>query len=309
GWGYNGWGYNGWAGANPWNCYTPMYPYAAAPRPVLPPPAWSGYQNPCCPPIQLQCPPAPCPPPVCEPVCPQPITVRVPVTTYRSVTVDQGHWQRVWVSRPVTQCVPETTWQYQQISPGGGYGMQMMPPATGMMPSQPMAGNCGSTPCQTGTTSMMSGYPTAATAIPGRMTTQQTYSPGMMTARRPPLFPGDTGNSYSPTTAWSSGSFRTAWNSATPMPYNTAPQMSYNMMPQTAQPYSSMNSTLQPTPWQVVPAPAVAGDIMGDHEMIPSQTAMSPVQPNAFRGTAPIRQISWGGSRIQPVRGYPNSVR
>ncbi|MCA9065368.1 MAG: hypothetical protein KDA96_20005, partial [Planctomycetaceae bacterium] len=145
----------------------------------------------------------------------------------------------------------------------------------------------------------------------------------------------DRGAMSAPMTAWS-----------TPAPQMYQPQMAYgspagssptwspmagyaapnytvsNYTPQTsawAAAPTSVSPALQPTPWQVV-SPSVAGDITGDHEMTPSQTAMAPghpgmanpttVYPNAFQGSVPVRQISYGAnSRIQPVRGYPNSVR
>jgi hypothetical protein len=37
----------------------------------------------------------------------------VPVTTFHNVTVDEGHYQTVWVPRPVTRSVAQTTWQPQ----------------------------------------------------------------------------------------------------------------------------------------------------------------------------------------------------
>lgn len=42
-------------------------------------------------------------------------TRTVPVTTYRTVAVDEGHWQQVWVPRIVHKQVPQVTYQ-QQIS-------------------------------------------------------------------------------------------------------------------------------------------------------------------------------------------------
>ena len=46
---------------------------------------------------------------------PVPVTTQVPVTTYRTVTVDQGSYQRVWVPRLVTQRVPQTTYQNRTV--------------------------------------------------------------------------------------------------------------------------------------------------------------------------------------------------
>lgn len=46
---------------------------------------------------------------------PVPMTTQVPVTTYRTVTVDRGSYQRVWVPRLVTQRVPQTTYQTRTI--------------------------------------------------------------------------------------------------------------------------------------------------------------------------------------------------
>jgi hypothetical protein len=37
----------------------------------------------------------------------------VPVTTFRNVTVDEGHYQTVWIPRPVTRQIAETAWQPQ----------------------------------------------------------------------------------------------------------------------------------------------------------------------------------------------------
>ncbi|MBI1310523.1 hypothetical protein GC176_04380 [bacterium] len=42
-------------------------------------------------------------------------TQTVPVTTYQTVTVDEGSWQQVWVPRVVQKQVPQVTYQ-QQIS-------------------------------------------------------------------------------------------------------------------------------------------------------------------------------------------------
>ena len=86
----------------------------------------------------------------------------VPVTTYRPITVDRGHWQRVWVPRPVTTMVPQTQYmmppqmqmQPQMMNYGcgddcGNDGMgAMMPnmemPGMQMQGMQPESGCCGS---------------------------------------------------------------------------------------------------------------------------------------------------------------------
>ena len=46
---------------------------------------------------------------------PVPVTTQVPVTTYRTVTVDRGSYQRVWVPNIVTQRVPQTTYQNRTV--------------------------------------------------------------------------------------------------------------------------------------------------------------------------------------------------
>lgn len=46
---------------------------------------------------------------------PIPVTTQVPITTYRTVTVDMGSYQRVWVPRIVRQRVPQTTYQPRTI--------------------------------------------------------------------------------------------------------------------------------------------------------------------------------------------------
>lgn len=69
---------------------------------------------------------------------PIPVTTQVPVTTYRTVTVDQGSYQRVWVPRLVTQRVPQTTYQARTVwmnqqqpacAPGAAFGGSMLPSA------------------------------------------------------------------------------------------------------------------------------------------------------------------------------------
>lgn len=100
-----------------------MFPYAPAPMmpaPMMVPPVVS----PCC-------------PPVVAPVCPQvqttfrqeqyttyrpvtktevrreAVTVNVPVTTHKQVTVDEGGYKMVWVPKLTTKTVAETTIQKQ----------------------------------------------------------------------------------------------------------------------------------------------------------------------------------------------------
>jgi len=42
-------------------------------------------------------------------------TQTVPVTQFRSVTVDEGNWQQIWVPKLTTKQVPETTYQQQTV--------------------------------------------------------------------------------------------------------------------------------------------------------------------------------------------------
>jgi len=83
--------------------------------------------------------PGNCNDPCASQCMPQPMMqcqpVQVPVTTWRPVTVDRGHWQRVWVPRPVTTMVPQT--QYVNSAPA----MQM--PQMPMMGSPMMDSGCG----------------------------------------------------------------------------------------------------------------------------------------------------------------------
>lgn len=111
----------------------PPAPAFAMPGPMVAPMPMPTMHNPCWDPCQSQCadPCMPAPMVQCQPV---------PVTTWSPVTVDRGHWQRVWVPRPVTTMVPRT--QY------------MAPPA--MMSAPMMDSGCGDD-CFGGSTGMMPG--------------------------------------------------------------------------------------------------------------------------------------------------------
>jgi hypothetical protein len=305
----------------PWNCYRPMYPRVMPHCPLLSHcplfpclKKWShGYgcgpapYQPMVPPMNCQPmlpPPMPCAPMQCAPMqCqPMPVPVQVPVTTWRPVTIDRGSYQMVWVPRPVTEMVPQTSWQTQYSVPNAAptmmpgvpedcCGSSMQQPFGMPMPMQnypaqpplqvPMQSGCGDTPCQSGGMAWNRG-------------------PGMNMARAP------FGNPAA--AAWRPGI--NAWQ----------PQMAYGNPWQPAFPSGASNSwqSMPAAPsWQTMPqSAAIPGDIMGDHEIatVPGMnpvTGMTPVIPQSYTGGGvPVHRTSYmNTARLPPVNRYRNSVR
>ncbi len=230
----------------------------------------------------------PCDP--CNP-CPQPLTqmpipVQVPITTYRSVTVDQGGYQMVWVPRPVTQLVPQTSWQTQYMQPQSmqpGPWNRMLPMQMGMpapmpmqMPMQmqmPTGGGCGDTPCASTTH-----------AVP------QYYS-----AHQQPSMSNHAAAGVTQVTAMRPGYPMTS-------PY---PMTNYAAATQRPLPYSPY------MPAQTVPNRMAMGDIYGDHEYPAAPaTGMLPVVPNSYSGNVPVFPGSLTRSvGTRSVNRYPHVVR
>ena len=157
----------------PFGCYQPLFPRLFAPcapcapalamqgpmvaplqAPMMMPAPMPTMHNPCFDPCQQPCmdPCLPAPMVQCQPM-------PVPVTTWRPMTVDRGHWARVWVPRPITTMVPQT--HYTTAAPmmdqgcgddcgsavGGDYGTMMqgtMMPGMNVPGASSDAGCCGS---------------------------------------------------------------------------------------------------------------------------------------------------------------------
>jgi len=92
------------------------------------------WQDPCCDPCQ-----DPCADPCMSAPLAQAMPMPMPVTTWQPMTVDRGHWQRVWVPRPVTTMVPQT--QYMMPSP---YMSAPMYPGAAMPAFDSGCDSCGS---------------------------------------------------------------------------------------------------------------------------------------------------------------------
>lgn len=174
---------NGYCGVQP---LVPPMP-APMPAPMMP-------YNPT--PFGNECCPTPCVP---QPMQCAPTPVQVPITTWRPVTVDRGSYQMVWVPRPVTEMVPQTSWQTQYQMPyqpqmqmpatdcapsGSGIYEPMMPMPSGTIPMNnaplqiPMQTGCGgSAPCQSQGTAWNGGTPGWNSA--------NSWQPGMNTAWTP----------------------------------------------------------------------------------------------------------------------------
>lgn len=142
----------------------------------------------CCAPViaPVVCPPAVvCPPPV---VCPQPVVSyrdvtetrirqeqcveNVPVTTYRNVTVDEGSYQTVWVPKPVTKQVAQTSMTQQVKTRSVPYQVTVrVPTVSTALVTQPgvncsgssVLGHQPSMPGWSGTTTMVPAAPFAGT--------------------------------------------------------------------------------------------------------------------------------------------------
>ena len=249
----------------------------------------------------------------CGPAVVQQLTVpvQVPVTTYRPVTVDRGSYQMVWIPRPVTQMVPQTSWQTRYIQQPA---MATPAPAFQMMPSLPMSSPCGDTPCNSGDSFSPSDgvpYPEATTFNSG--TSGQYY------AATSPL-QTQTGLGVMPAPAYPAvypaAPYRGLFPQyGTPQQYNMRPNyspMTYGYNQQTANLYPSPVATMNGLQPAVVPGVGY-GDIWGDHEQAtiagPSNTAMIPVVPNAYRGAVPVVRTTFTAPlRSASSRKYPNSV-
>lgn len=294
----------------PWQPPAPAYPFMPGGDP--------------CDPCQA-CEPDPC--------CPAPMPVQVPVTTYRPVTVDRGNWQMVWVPRPVTQLVPQTSWQTQYLPSPGMYSAPMtypMPVPGGL----PVQGGCGDTPCGTAT----SYSPGTAALQP--FGSSAYYSPAMA---RPSVWPTATAarwpapagrwpstaagypvassawqpaRPWQPTTAWQP---QAAWQPATAWAPGSAwqPSVAYQAAPAypAAPTYQAAAAYPSASAWQPLPGNRVAmGELWGDHEYpgnSPARTGVVPVTPNSYRGAAaPILRTSMSRPvRTASVNKYPNVVR
>ncbi|MEZ6041095.1 MAG: hypothetical protein R3C20_11350 [Planctomycetaceae bacterium] len=285
--------------------------------------------------------------PVNDPCCGQmpapPVAVRVPVTTYRPVTVDRGSYQMVWVPRPVTQMMPQTSWttQYVQQQPtmmAPSMNYQMPSPAYSY-PSAPMMmpGSTGCSDCGSGSVSLPEGLP-STTTVPSTMTVPdattwapagsgipaQSFGTSAFTAQNWQYAPRYPTPQYSMIPQYGMAPAQRAY----PMPYGFQPggMPGYN----TAALYPSTMNYSQPVPQMAAPqyvaAPAqsaipyYSGDVMGDHEydmivptpatLPPSNTAMAPVLQNSFRSrNVPVRTMSYA-SPLSPAsaRKYPNAV-
>lgn len=164
GWGLNpggvGWNYN-WGGRLGWpqggygsQFYQPSYQGLLNPCPPIAPAYPPMMQQPIvqAPPMQFA-PQMPMGDPCCDPCmdCCDPCMgmqqMPVPVQTWRPVVVDRGHWQRVWVPRPVTTMVPQ---------------MQYMMPQAPMMPMM----NSGCDDCGGSVAPMMQGSVMQGTMMP-----------------------------------------------------------------------------------------------------------------------------------------------
>ena len=256
----------------------------------------------------------------CGPVAvqPQPMAVQVPVTTYRPVTVDRGGYQMVWVSRPVTQMVPQTSWQtrfvQQPMMPVQAPVYQPIP----MMQSMPMESSCGDTPCAPSSTvipSTSAPAPSLDTAW-GTSPAYQHYTSTMPMPQSSAVY-----NPYAYSTV-----------PVQSLPAGSVPPQMYGVSPYgyNAAHYGHAANFNQPAAAYSVPG---YGDVWGDHEQPsiansypgmmpngaaammpggihpPGQTAMVPVIQNSFQGTVPVRRTSLTMPfRSASHRKYPNSV-
>ncbi|MFN9719051.1 MAG: hypothetical protein ACK58L_10180, partial [Planctomycetota bacterium] len=386
GWGMNpggiGWNYN-WGGRVGWpeggygsQFYQPSYPGLLNPPPAMAPvypapvvqvPAMQfapqmSMGDPCCDPC-MDC---------CDPCMGmQQVQMPVPVQTWRPVVVDQGHWQRVWVPRPMTTMVPQSQYLMPQASmmnsgcdecggavapmmqgmmmPGisgdsgccgseGSSGMVFpgtvapIPQQTMMMPGYSSQVAMSHYPM---TQALMSGWtPQTAWAPQGQWAQQTAHmgNPYAMPAMRPreyrryvrqfnrhsstamhqspfmagAMSPGMTSRNYgygwqpasSPPVPvavgnpWGTPAYPFA--SAHVMPSYSMP--TYNSMPiQAAWSDPVMSTVMSPSSTMMAPGMnsiPVAGDIMGDHEMMAPATAGVPVIQNSFHGNVPVMRAN-----------------
>jgi hypothetical protein len=257
---------------------------------------------------------------------------QVPVTTWRPMTVDRGHWrwQRVWVPRPRTMMVPQT--QYAMSAPvmqmplmqnpgmdfgcgdgcGGAGGCDgcggdtgsMMPgteymQGTEMMPgAEMMQGtgypdmNSGSGCCGSGSGIPQSGFEPGIPAMPQ---STMLMSPGSMPISRMSMGQPHNIAPYTAMSRWYSNPVdSTAWNN-THYRQSVAARSSYG----TAMYGTAMYR--QPQSRNFVHHPEMMA--------MPQSSGWQTV-PNSFNGRPPIQQVSWSQPpRTTIARRYPNSVQ
>lgn len=262
----------------------------------------------------------------CDTAMMQPMAVQVPVTTYRPVTVDRGHFQMVWVPRPVTQMVPQTSWQTQ-------YLQQPQTPYMPMAPAMPMGSPCGDTPCSDGTgvpmsTSMpvpaLTGYSPNTVLSHGMATSMGSPSTNAMTAFRPAYaaapYQGMIPNYGTPQQYGAISGYGFAGQTPSAQfaanPYYGSANVAYQQAPGTSNPYAGYGTAAW-NPAGSMPGASLygSGDVWGDHEIpgiapyATGSTAMVPVTPNSYQGMVPVRRASFSTPvRSASARKYPNSV-
>lgn len=216
----------------------------------------------------------------------------------------------VWVSRPVTQMVPQTSWQtrfvQQPMMPMQQPAYQPMP----MMQSMPMESSCGETPCAPSSTFI----PSTSIPTPSMDTTWET-SPGYQ--------------NYASTMPLSQSSAVYNPYAYSAMPVQSVPAARVQPQVYGASPYGYSAANFNQAAAYPVPG---YGDVWGDHEQpniansygvphnaaaammpggmsIPGNTAMVPVMQNSFQGTVPVRRTSLTMPfRSASNKKYPNSV-
>lgn len=217
----------------PFGCYQPLFPRLFAPcspcapalamqgpmvaplqAPMMMPAPMPTMHNPCVDPCQQPCmdPCLPAPMVQCQPM-------PVPVTTWRPMTVDRGHWARVWVPRPITTMVPQT--QYMNAVPmmqapvmdsgcgddcggavGGDYGGMMQGT---MMPGMNIPGASSDAGCCGSEGDAMQGMP--STTTPAVPQSTMMMSPGMN-----PWSPQYASTPYTSMSRWYSAPSSTVWS-------------------------------------------------------------------------------------------------
>lgn len=263
----------------------------------------------------------------CQQMTCQPVPVQVPVTTYRPVTVDRGGYQMVWVPRPVTQLVPQTSWQTQYVQPGPMYSQPMYQQPMQMQMQMPGSseGCCGGSASSV-TPGMMPGgtawmqnsmsYGSTAYSMPGNYMTASPYSfqnPGYTNfAVRPVPLPS-VNPGYPVASGWGTHRYpasqpypmatASAWGGAGyspamryPFASNRYPYLSNQMYP--AQPVPQMAYIPRPMPsaWQPVPAQMAWQPAPAQMAWQPSPVPMawnSPQQlPMSYQGSPAMWSMS-----------------
>ncbi len=203
---------------------------------------------------------------------------QVPVTTWRPMTVDRGHWQRIWVPRPVTMMIPQT--QYVMSAPqmpmpmmdsgccgdcgsdcGSGIG-SMMPGSRYMQGSEMMHGtgypdlNSGSGCCGQNGGLPQSGHDLGTPAVPQ---STMLMSPGSMTMTRMSMGQPQSIAPYSSMSRWySKPGDSAAWNySSSRQSMAARPAYGAAMYHQPQNGNFAYNVAMRPMPqssgWQMVP--------------------------------------------------------